>query len=351
MHAKNHTIRLFRIVGLTIASLILAPPSARAAFNFPDPSPLAPLEARMLADPSAGNFQQFSLIEAALIASGVDQVSKLESYERKYAAWLAAVRRLSRSKESSLRRAEVLFEFMHREILSGGYDAQATELIHPFDDGRFNCASATVLFTALAADCGLIVHPIERPRHAMCAVEIDGQPMVIETTCPNWFQLTSEMRREAERAALVRDAASDHPASRREIGAAALAAVIYYNRGVDLLHENRFAEAVSVNVRALRLDPENETAAGNLLASINNWALGLCAEGEYAEAAELLARGLAIAPDHEPFHTNQRHVYRSWIQSLAAAGRQREAIAVLDAARRADPGSLIWNYWSQRLGM
>ena len=103
--------------------------------------------------------------------------------------------------------------------------------------------------------------------------------MLVETTCPNWFQLTSEMRREAERAALARDAATDHPASRREIGAAALVAVIYYNRGVDLLHESRFTEAVSVNVRALRLDPENETAAGNLLASINNWALRRARKG------------------------------------------------------------------------
>lgn len=351
MHARNHTIRFHRIVGLAIASLVLTPPASRAALSFPEPLPLAPLEARMLVDPADGKFQQFSLIEAALIAGGVERASKLEFYERKYASWVVAVRRLAQSEESSLRRVEVLFEFMHREVLDGGYDAQATELTHPFDDGRFNCASATVLFTALAADCGMIVHPVERPRHAMCAVEIDGRQLLVETTCPNWFQLSSEMRREAERAALDRDATTDRPTSRREIGAAGLVAVIYYNRGIDRLHENRFAEAVSANVRALRLDPENETAAGNLLASINNWALGLCAEGEYAEAAELLARGLAIAPDHEPFHTNQRHVYRSWIQSLAAAGRQREAMAVLDAARRADPGSVIWNYWSQRLGM
>ena len=81
----------------------------------------------MLVDPAAGRFQEFSLIEAALIASGVDKASKLESYERKYAAWLTAVRHITQSKESSLSRAEVLFEFMHREILDGGYDAQATD--------------------------------------------------------------------------------------------------------------------------------------------------------------------------------------------------------------------------------
>jgi tetratricopeptide (TPR) repeat protein len=351
MHARKHEYRFCRLAGLAIVLAILGPQALPAAVSFPDPLPLAPLEARMLVDPARGEFRHFSLVEGALVASGVERGAALESYERKYAAWSEAARRLAEREDSPLRRAETLFEFVHREILTGGYDAQATELTHPFDDGKFNCASATVLFTALAMDCGFTVHPIERPRHAMCSLEIGGQRMDVETTCPNWFQLTPTTRRQAEAAASARDAATDRPATRREIGSAALVAVIYYNRGVDLLHERRFAEAVSVNVRALRLDPENETAAGNLLASINNWALALCAEGDYPEAAELLARGLTIAPDHEPFHTNQRHVYRTWIQSLAAVGRQREAIAVLAAARRADPASVIWNYWSQRLGM
>ena len=151
MHARNHTTRLSALSDWQSRRSFSSRRRLLAAISFPDPLPRAPLEARMLVDPAAGKFQQFSLIEAALIASGVDRVPKLESYERKYAAWVAAVRRLTQNEESSLRRAEVLFEFMHREILSGGYDAQATELTHPFDDGKFNCASATVLFTALAS--------------------------------------------------------------------------------------------------------------------------------------------------------------------------------------------------------
>jgi tetratricopeptide (TPR) repeat protein len=126
-------------------------------------------------------------------------------------------------------------------------------------------------------------------------------------------------------------------------------AVIYYNRGVDLLRENRFAEAVSANVRALRLDPDNEAATGNLLASINNWSLALAAEGKFSDAIALLNRGLAAAPDHEPFHANQRHVYRTWIQALADMGQANEALAVLTDARAADPGSPLWNVWLVRL--
>ncbi|HEY2148127.1 MAG TPA: hypothetical protein VGH32_09330 [Pirellulales bacterium] len=344
---RRHIVYCFAV--LAFAAPALAPRLALSAISFPDPLPLTPLEARMLVDAADGGFRQFSLIDAALVASGVNREPALDEYRQKYAAWSAEARSVVDRETAPLDRARALFQFVHREILTRGYDSQATELTCPLADGNFNCASATVLFAALAGDCGLTVHPIERPRHAMCWLTIGDERFDIETTCPNWFDLTPAMRQQVERAALARDAAADRPAARREIGPAALVAVIYYNRGVDLLNEKRFAEAVSVNVRALRLDPENETAAGNLLASINNWALDLDADGRFGDAIALLNSGLAAAPDHEPFHTNLRHVYRTWIQALATAGRQHEALAVLAEARAADPDSPIWNLWAVRL--
>jgi tetratricopeptide (TPR) repeat protein len=335
--------------GFACAAALFAPRASQAAISFPDPLPLAPLEAQMLVDAADGGFRQFSLMDGALVASGASNEAPLDAYRQRFTAWCSEARRVAANEEWPLDRARAVFEFMHREILTGGYDAQATELTRPLADGKFNCESATVLFAALAADCGLTVRAIERPRHAMCCLAIGDKRFDIETTCPNWFELTPAMREQAEQSALGRDRAADRPGARREIGPAALVAVIYYNRGVDLLNEKRFAEAVSVNVRALRLDPENEIAAGNLLAAINNWALALGADGRFEDSVALLNRGLTAAPDHETFHTNLRHVYRTWIQTLAAAGRQREALAVLAEARSADPGSPIWNIWAVRL--
>ena len=259
-----------------------------AAVAFPDPLELPPRKARMLADPIDGTFHQFSLIEAALIASGAESDKELQHDLERYGAWHRQAWQICRRETSQLGQAQALFEFLHREILFGGYDARATELTRTFDKGKFNCASASLLFTALATDCGLTVHAVERPRHAMCALYIDGQRTIIETTCPNWFRLTPDMRRDAERAVVARTTLADRSSVVREISPAELIAVIYYNRGVDLLQEMQYAAAVSVNLRALRLDPKNATVFGNLLASINNWSLALCETGECAEAAELL---------------------------------------------------------------
>lgn len=335
-------------VAVTVATVVVAA-AASAAVRFPDPLSESLLAGRMLADPVDGKFRQFSLIDAALIAGGVESSQTLDRYGRQFQAWRSAARQICEHHSTALNRAAALFNFMHREILRGGYDAQATELTHIFDAGCFNCESATILLTALAAECDVAVQPVVRPRHAMCVLEIDGRRFDLESTCPQWFSLDDAMRRKAVEAAELRAARDDHPVVRREAGSAALVAVIYYNRGVDMLRENRFAEAVSANVRALRLDSDNEAAAGNLLASINNWSLALAAEGKFADAIALLDRGLVAAPDHEPFHANQRHIYRTWIQALAAAGRADEALSVLAAARAADPGSPLWNYWFVRL--
>jgi tetratricopeptide (TPR) repeat protein len=320
-----------------------------AAAVFADPIPPAPLEQTMLADASGRQFHQFSLIEAALIASGVRDSGELADYANRYTAWLNAIRPTLDRETDDQRRTELLFDFMHRRILSGVYNARATELMHPFDDGSYNCVSATVLFAALALDCGLNVHAIERPRHAMCVLHSGGTRLNIETTCPNWFQIASAEREQAEAAAIARAAGDAPVANRREVSPAQLVAVIYYNRGVDLLRDGRPDQAVSVNLRAIELDPQNETARGNLLASVNNWALARSATGDFRGAADLLAAGRRLAPEHEPFQVNQRHVYRLWIQSLADANQKQAARDVLAEARQADPESPLWNLWSVRL--
>ena len=88
---------------------------------------------------------------------------------------------------------------MHREILTGGYDPAANQLSRLFDEGKFNCVSATVLFNALAADCGLTARAIELPTHAYSVVAAGDQSLIVETTCPTWFEESQQPRPTAAR--------------------------------------------------------------------------------------------------------------------------------------------------------
>jgi len=175
--------------------------------------------------------------------------------------------------------------------------------------------------------------------------------MDVETTCPRWFRMESDSQ---QKAALAKQAettsAPIDPRKRaavREVLPVGITAMIYYNRGVDLLAEERFAEAAAANTKALRLDPTNATARGNLLATWNNWAIALGNSGRYAEAGELLREGLSLDPDYETLAPNYLHVHRRWAHALFERHQPAEAFAVFDLARR--QGYVCRDLWGAEL--
>src|SRR5205823_4947022 len=81
------------------------------------------------------------------------------------------------------------FAYLHKSILHGGYDLGASDLRQALDHGRFNCVTASLLFDCLAARFELKAQGLELPGHAMSRLELPGETLDIETTCPRWFAL------------------------------------------------------------------------------------------------------------------------------------------------------------------
>lgn len=290
---------------------------------------LGPLESAMLDDAADGRFDRHSLLAAALLASGVDDAETVGQHESQLAKWVAEYQDELERPADDLARARALFEFMHRRILRGGYSIACTEMTCVLDRGQFNCVSATVLFTCLAQRAGLRVYALELPGHAMSRLECEQGTVDIETTCPRWFHLAD---RPEERDQLVRRTTglepTPDPARRRPISPVQLVAMIYYNRGVDLLAAKQFPESLAANAKALRLDPASTTAKGNLLATLNNWAIALAGSRQFAPAAALLNQGLDLDPQYETFRINYAHVHRQWVEELCSEGRFDEARTV-----------------------
>ena len=298
---------------------------------------LTPLETKLFADAADGRFDSHTLLAAALIAGGCDDTEALQGYVASFdkaAAELRAELERSNALEATPhRRAQLVLEFLHRRILTGGYDLASSDLRAALDEGRFNCVSASVLFNCLARHAGLAVCGLEMPGHAMSRVLLSDDVIDIETTCPKWFRLAGDPKQQAEHLEATLGEGAPRDRSRvRPITDLELTAMIYYNRGVDLLAENRFALAAAANAKALRLDPNSTTALGNLLATVNNWAIALGATGQYADAADLLRRGIEMDPAYETFHLNAAHVYHQWMLSLCREGRYEDALRLLDGA-------------------
>lgn len=295
-------------------------------------------ESRLFADAADGRFDAHTLLEASLVASGAADGAELRRYVELFEALESELKRNEKLSGSPLQQAEAVFEFLHHRILRGGYRLEGTDLRTALEEGRFNCVSATVLYNCLAAGCGLTTCALESPGHAMSRVMLPEGAIDVETTCPRWFKLMHDPKRQAEYVAKNLGLAATRDRSQmREVGVVQVAAMIYYNRGVDLLAAKRFSEAAAANAKAMRLDPVNRVARGNLLATINNWAIHEGVLRNYAGALELLRRGMAIDGNFAVFRQNYAHVCRQWSLDLLGAAQYEAAVAVLRDALAAAP--------------
>lgn len=86
--------------------------------------------------------------------------------------------------ENELENAELIMKVMYDNVLSN-YSRRQTKLSVMFKTGNYNCVSSSLLFLALAKDCGLDARIQETSVHAFITVYTkDGQKFDVETTNP-----------------------------------------------------------------------------------------------------------------------------------------------------------------------
>lgn len=220
-------------------------------------------------------------------------------------------------------RAVWLFQAMHQEILTGRFDADASAISQALSGGDYNCVSGTILYVALADSLDLPVAPLQIEGHVWCRV-VAGKQVDVESTCPQWFELSEEMRFGAPG---VEAGSAAAPLTRQ-----ALVAKVYYNRAVDHLEQRHFAPAIDLLKKTLELDPCDAAAEQNLLAAKNNWAVELAQQSQYAEAERLLDEVAQVAPGYGPLLANRRHIRILKVRSTLAEGNYVDALqgAALD---------------------
>src|SRR4030042_2868232 len=78
--------------------------------------PLCRLETRLFADAADGRWDEFSLLGAALVASGVEDLATLRHYQRRQEGLIGELQNSGRLTGGPRHRAEVVFEFMHQHV-------------------------------------------------------------------------------------------------------------------------------------------------------------------------------------------------------------------------------------------
>lgn len=287
----------------------------------------------------SGRLDATGFADTALLASGVLDAAKRKAYLTRLDALETRARTAVGSKGSPTERGEALLKWLHREALAKGYRTTQTDLSVLLDSQTFNCVSSAVIYNILALRLGLDVRAIEVPDHAFSILYEGTSHVDIETTNAQGFNPARDPRKvEAfEKMTGYRYIPDAHRDRRREITEAGLAAIIYYNKGVELSKAKRHHDALLAYFRAMSLDPEFASAAKNALASLGNWSAELAKEHKWQQALDVATVGLTLAPKDALLANNQRAIWTQWAMSLADAGKPDEAIAVLKRAATAQP--------------
>jgi tetratricopeptide (TPR) repeat protein len=277
--------------------------------------PAHELERQLLADAADGRLEQFSLLEAALVASDCTDAAELDIYSARLRAIAETADRPCSAAATAQDRAAALHARLHARVLTGEYRSAEYDPRVTFDRGNYNCLTATMLLISLARTCGAQAQALETPGHVAVILTLDGQEFLLETTLkpadsPVHAPTAGPVANRPLNSRRSCVMAPTEPSAGR-LSDLDLVARCFYNRGVAELEAGDYPRAWQANRAALQLDAGYGAAFDNLIATLNNWALELARGGDSRRALELLDRGQALRPGHAPWSTNRR-----WIETL-----------------------------------
>jgi len=321
-------VRVALIVAVTLVWPI-ATCQAVAVLPTADPH----LERRLLDDARDGHLDEFSFLDASLIASGIDQPQRLLECRQRYEELCDRFRAQKSQIATPRELAVAVLEFLHREILTDEYQIKTTRVDRALTTGVYNCVASTILFRCLSAELGVVPVVMATPSHVFCRY-LGSERLDVETTCPDWFTLPPSS-----------DIIANHPVNRSDIELRTLSDVevlgkLFYNRATDKLDSKKYAAACDLLRTSMVLDG---AARENLLAAINNWSLQRGEAGDFSRAVQLLAKGAAISPDYLPIQMNDLHVHQQWALDLCQRGQFSEALALLASSYQRRPDVLLFD--------
>ena len=278
--------------------------------------------------------------DAALLASGVTDSAKRKTYRQTLDQVSTGARKWTDAVRTPAEKGEALLKYLHRGPMAKGYSGKQTTLSGILDHGEYNCVSSAVLYALVAQTLNLEVRGIEipgtwLPGHVFIVLRDGDRWIDVETTNPRGFDPRGKRK--------TPDGGEFDPnkqqGDRRQVDPLGMAALIYYNRGVDEASAKRYLDAVRLDLAALALDPSSPSAAGNLRGALVRWGNQLRHEEQFASGLEVVAVGLELDPQDDNLQKLRSLLWLDHARSLFKAGKEKEAVALLTAAGKAIPKS------------
>ncbi|MDR0601832.1 MAG: hypothetical protein LBG42_05570 [Treponema sp.] len=234
-------------------------------------------------------------------------------------------------------RGEYVLSFMHAKFLKS-YSLLQTRVDTLLENGRYNCVSSAVLYLILAKSAGLDARGVMTKDHAFVQVDVDGEPVDVETTSPYGFDPGNrkEFHDGFGRLTGFAYVPAGNYRDRSSITPIELVSLILSNRIADLENRKRFAEAVPLAVKRTALlegrpDPTSnfffEDPRRDLVIRIFNFGASLLGAGKEEDALRWAAIAEPAYPDSERW---QEFINAAVNNRLVKFIRQKQAAGARD---------------------
>lgn len=255
-------------------------------------------EAALFADAADGTLDSHTLLDAALIASGVADAQLATQRARVNAALSPAIAR-ARLRTDLHQRGDALLRALHDTVLLK-YDEDATDVDQAVRTGSYNCVSSAILFLIAADGMFEAQSGMLSQRHAFARVSIDHTPIDVEATTKEGFNIDRAKVLTAELTARLLHPGEDPNAVKGDlqhpeaVPTLSLIAGVYANRSVALMQRGALSQAATALDRATRLASGSaRTRFATWRASvINTGATALAAAQRWDDALALLTLAL-----------------------------------------------------------
>ncbi|MBA4017617.1 MAG: hypothetical protein C0483_10630 [Pirellula sp.] len=283
------------------------------------------------------------VLDLLFTGSGASTAEELADLRRQFDRVVTSARAAVEGRKPDAHAGEVLMQFLHADLLKGGYVADQSSLVETFRAHTYNCVSSSAAYYAVGRALGMKFRVICIPGNNwvdghVCLDLIDGdRTYQLEPTNPDGFDWETKINRPG-----VTVAGFGLSPDRKEGYATdglALAACIYRNRSVavtkgnakgDAAGDRDYAAAASLVVRALMCAPYDPSSIHSLQAVYVNWGPAASEAGRYEEAIAALEQGLALT-NHRDVRNNMAVVGLRWMRHLTTTKQDAAAEA---AARR-----------------
>ncbi len=297
------------------------------------------MEKKFFQDAADGKLDQFSYLEAALIASGVKNKRKINYFLKVFDQLHKQLANLKDfNTRTSYQKSELILIYLHK-IMFKKYRIHASQLDRVFRKGEFNCVSSAIIYNALCQQFGIPTKGVLVPDHVFSMLSLKEKLIDVETTTVYGFDPEGKNRgnNSFQKLTGFQYYGQSEREYRHVLTNIQLIATIYSNRAAFSKNDFNYARGIENSIKALIIYPRLIEAKNNLKANYVNWAAYLNKKRKFPLSLKVLKEGLTIFANDKHLVEALKITYQSYALYLTQTKNFDKALLIIRFAQQDFP--------------